>query len=78
VFSDKEKAAWQSFEKVSNGFLGNFKAADFRELLQDLLDSYEQRGGGGGCNMSPKMQFFFIFTTGFLSIKLWLREGRPW
>jgi len=24
VLSDKEKAAWQSLEKVSNGFLGNF------------------------------------------------------
>jgi len=42
VVSDKEKAAWQSFEKVSNGFLGNFKAANFRELVQDMMDSYEQ------------------------------------
>jgi len=25
VLSDKEKAAWQSFENISNGFLGNFK-----------------------------------------------------
>ena len=25
VLSDKEKATWQSFEKVSNGFLGKFK-----------------------------------------------------
>jgi hypothetical protein len=32
VLSDKEKAAWQSFEKFSNGFLGNFKSANFREL----------------------------------------------
>jgi len=39
VLSDKEKAAWQSFEKVSNGFLGNFKAANFRELVEDLMDS---------------------------------------
>jgi len=68
VFSDKEKAAWQSFENVSNSFLGNFKAANFRELVQDLMDSYEQLG----CNMSLKMQFF-IFTPGFLSIKLWCR-----
>ena len=42
VSSDKEKAAWESFEKISNGFLENFKAASFRELLQDLVDSYEQ------------------------------------
>ena len=55
VLSDKEKAAWQSFEKVSNGFLGNFKAANFRELVQDLVDSYEQLQ----CNMSLKMHFLF-------------------
>jgi len=48
VLSDKEKTAWPSFEKVSNGFLGNFKAANFGELVQYLMDSYEQLG----CNMS--------------------------
>ena len=55
VLSDKEKAAWQSLEKVSISFLGNFKAANFRELVQDLMDSYEQLG----CNMSLKMHFLF-------------------
>jgi len=51
VLRDKEKAAWQSFQTVLNGFPGNFKAADFRELVQDLMDLYEQLG----CNMSWKM-----------------------
>jgi len=55
VLSDKEKEAWQFFEKVSNGFLGNFKAANFKELVRDLVDSYEQLG----CNMSLKMHFTF-------------------
>ena len=55
MLSDKEKAAWQSFEKFSNGFLGNFKAAYFRELIQYLVDSYEQLE----CNMSLKMHFLF-------------------
>jgi len=54
VLSDKEKASWQSSEKFSKGFLGNFKAANFRELVKDLVDSYEQVG----CNMSLKMHFF--------------------
>ena len=44
MLSDKEKATWQSFEKFSNGFLRNFEAANFKELLQDLVDSYEQLG----------------------------------
>jgi len=61
VFSDKEKAAWQSFEKVSNSFLGNFKAANFRELVQDMMDSYEQLG----CNMSLKMHFLFSHLNFF-------------
>ena len=43
------------FEKISNGFLGNFKPANFRELVQDLMDSYERLG----CNMSLKMHFLF-------------------
>jgi len=43
------------FEKFSNGFLENFKAANFRELVQGLMDSYEQLG----CNMSLKMHFLF-------------------
>jgi len=48
VLSDKDKAPLQFFEKVSNGFLGNLKAAYFRELVQDLVDSNEQLG----CNTS--------------------------
>jgi hypothetical protein len=38
-----------------NGFLGELKAANFTELVQDLMDSYEQLR----CNMSLKMQFLF-------------------
>jgi hypothetical protein len=33
VLSDKEKAAWKSFEKFLNGFLRNFKDQNFRELV---------------------------------------------
>jgi hypothetical protein len=67
VLSDKERTAWQSFEKVSNVFLGNFKATNFRELIQDLMDSYEQLGG----RQYVAKIAIFIFTPGFLSIKLW-------
>jgi hypothetical protein len=54
VLNDKEKATWQSFEKVLSGFLGNFKAAI-------LVDSYEQLG----CNMSLKMHFLFSHSDIF-------------
>ena len=43
----------------SNGFLGNLKAANFTELVQDLMDSYEQLG----CNMSLKMHFFYTWIS---------------
>jgi hypothetical protein len=55
MLSDKEKAASHSFENCSNGFLRNFKAANFRELVQDLVDSYKQLE----CNMSLKIHFLF-------------------
>ena len=69
VLSDKEKAAWQSFEKFSNGFLRNSKAANFRELVQYLVDSYVQLE----CNMSLKMHIllshldFFPLNCGGVS-----------
>jgi hypothetical protein len=62
LLSDKEKAAWQSFEKFLNSFLGIFKAANFREFVQDLVDSYEKLE----CNMSLKMHFLFSHLDFFL------------
>jgi len=69
VLSDKEKGAWQSFGNFSKGFLGNFKAANFRELVQYLVDLYVQLE----CNMSLKMHFllsqldFFLLNFGDVS-----------
>ena len=51
--SKKENAAWESFKNVSNNFLGNFKAENFEELVENLMDSYKQLGS----NMSLKMHF---------------------
>jgi hypothetical protein len=53
VLSDSEKTARKSFENVSTGLLGNVKAANFRQLVEDLLNYYEKLG----CNMSLKMHF---------------------
>jgi len=49
------------FEKFSNGFLGNFKDANFRELVQNQVDSYEKLG----CNMSLKMHLLFLHLDFF-------------
>jgi hypothetical protein len=45
--SDDEKAAWNAFQHVATGFLGNVKAINFRKLVEDLITSYEKLG----CNM---------------------------
>jgi hypothetical protein len=47
VFSDSEKRAWKSCQNVSTGLLGNIKAANFRQPVEDLLNSYEKLE----CNM---------------------------
>jgi hypothetical protein len=53
VLSDSEKTARESIQNVSTGLLGKVKAADFRQLVEDLLNSYEKLW----CNMSLKTHF---------------------
>jgi len=42
-----------SFKNVTNNFLENRKAEDYRDMVADLLQSYKATG----CNMSLKMHF---------------------
>jgi hypothetical protein len=49
-----EKAAWDSFKFVVKGFLGNTRAENYEELVNNLLQSYQNLG----CNMSLKIHFF--------------------
>jgi hypothetical protein len=37
VLSDYEKAAWNAFQHVATGFLGNVKDVNFRKLVEDLI-----------------------------------------
>ena len=48
-----EKDAWLSFSAVLENFLGNFKAPNYKELVRELLISYQKLG----CNMSVKVHF---------------------
>ena len=45
-----EKAAWDSFKFVVKGFLGNRRAQNYEELLNNVLQSYQNLG----CNVSEK------------------------
>ena len=48
-----KKNAWLSFERICKGFLGNHKAANYQDIVQDLLNSYRVMG----CNTSLKIHF---------------------
>ena len=42
--------AWFYFKRICKEFLGNHKAVNYQEVVQDLLTSYKAMG----CNMSLK------------------------
>jgi len=48
-----ELKAWQSFVKVVNNFLGNYRADNNTHLVENMLKAYEKMG----CQMSLKMHF---------------------
>jgi hypothetical protein len=47
ILSDDQKAAWNAFTHVATGFLGNVKAINFGNLVENLVTSYEKLS----CNM---------------------------
>ncbi|UYV80826.1 hypothetical protein LAZ67_19001886 [Cordylochernes scorpioides] len=69
--NEVEAAAWNSFRNVCKNFLGSVKVENYREIVNDLLLSYEALG----CNMSLKIHFlhshldFFPDNLGAVSDK---------
>jgi len=51
--NETERNARLSFKRIYKDFLGNYKAANYQEVVQDLLTSYKAMG----CNMSLKIHF---------------------
>jgi len=51
--NETERNAWLSFKRICKDFLGNDKAANYRDVVQDLLTSYKTMG----CNMRLKIHF---------------------
>jgi len=51
--NETERNAWLSFKRICKDFLGNHKAANYQDVVQDLLTSYRDMG----CNMSLKIHF---------------------
>ncbi|KYN29160.1 hypothetical protein ALC57_01407 [Trachymyrmex cornetzi] len=50
-----EKNAWLSFKAVIKGFLGNRKEANYKDLVETILDNFKKLG----CNMSVKLHFLY-------------------
>jgi len=51
--NETERNAWLPFKRICEDFLGNHKAANYQNVVQDLLTSYKTMG----CNMSLKIHF---------------------
>jgi len=51
--NETERNAWLSFKRICKDVLGNHKAANYQDVVQDLLTSYKAIG----CNMSLKIHF---------------------
>jgi hypothetical protein len=47
------KSAWQALKNFMKSFLGNHKAENYHEIVNDLLTAYKAMG----CNMSLKVHF---------------------
>ena len=51
--NETERSSWLSFKRISKDFLRNHKAANYQDVVQDLLTSYKAMG----YNMSRKSTF---------------------
>jgi hypothetical protein len=51
--NDVEKSAWIAFKGVAANFLGNHRAPNYQQIVNDLLRSYKRMK----CNMSLKIHF---------------------
>ena len=61
-----EKEAWQAFRGVVNGFLGNKRNQNYKELVKQLIKSYQNMG----CRMSAKTALLML-PSGLFSRKSW-------
>lgn len=61
TMNEVELAAWNSFKCLCSGFLGGTKAANYSELVDQLVQSYNMMG----CNMSLKLHFLHSHLSFF-------------
>jgi len=59
--NETERNAWLSFKRICKDFLGNHKAVNYQDVVQDLLTLYKVMG----CNMSLKIHFLESYLEFF-------------
>ena len=69
LLKDEEKAAWDSFKFVVKVFLGNRRAQNYEEHVNNLLQSYQKLGG----NISLKIHYLHSHLD-FFPRELWCSE----
>ena len=57
LLQDEEKAVWDSLKFVVKGFLGNRRAQNYEDLVNNLSQCYQKLG----CNMSLKIHFLHSY-----------------
>ena len=65
LLTETEKSAWLTFRAVCLNFLGNIKAENYNELVENKLNAYQTMR----CNMSLKIHFYI--HTGTYSLSTW-------
>jgi len=56
-----QRKAWEAFRNVVDNFLGNHKADNYVDLVEDMLEAYRRMG----CRMSLKMHFLHSHLSFF-------------
>ena len=59
--TSKKTRAWKALTEVIKNFLGNKKAGNHKDLLEELLSSFEEMG----CNMSIKLHYLKSYADKF-------------
>jgi len=59
--NETERNAWLSFKRICKDFLGNHKAANYQDVVQDLMNAHKAMG----CNMSLQIHFLESYLNFF-------------
>ena len=69
IIMGDEQRAWHAFREVVTGFLGNRRADNYKDLVEELLPSHQKLG----CSMSVKIHFLSTHLYSFWkTVVLWV------